>query len=45
VLYSTLGSLGDTAPASAPSLLIAGWAVRDIAAVSRAAEAGIAIPA
>jgi siroheme synthase len=28
VVYTTLGALGETAPAAAPSLLIAGWAVR-----------------
>ena len=29
VVHTTLGSLGSVAPAAAPSLLIAGWAVRD----------------
>lgn len=29
VLYSTLAALGNAAPALAPSLLIAGWAVRE----------------
>jgi len=32
VHYTTLGALGDAEPALAPSLLIAGWAVRDVAA-------------
>ncbi len=39
VLSTTLGELGDTAPAAAPSLLLAGWAVRDAAsALSRLRE-------
>jgi uroporphyrin-III C-methyltransferase/precorrin-2 dehydrogenase/sirohydrochlorin ferrochelatase len=29
IVHTTLGSLGDTKPAAAPSLLIAGWAVRE----------------
>jgi uroporphyrin-III C-methyltransferase/precorrin-2 dehydrogenase/sirohydrochlorin ferrochelatase len=29
VVHTTLGELGSVAPAAAPSLLIAGWAVRD----------------
>ncbi len=29
VIHTTLGALGDTEPAAAPSLLIAGWAVRE----------------
>jgi siroheme synthase len=33
VMHTTLGSLGKAAPAAAPSLLLAGWAVRKIAAV------------
>lgn len=32
VLHTTLAALGEAAPAPAPSLLIAGWAVRKIAA-------------
>jgi len=31
VVCTTLGALGDAEPAAAPSLLIAGWAVRNIA--------------
>jgi len=31
VAYTTLGKLGDASPAAAPSLLIAGWAVRELA--------------
>ncbi len=45
VVYTTLGKLGETAPAAAPSLLIAGWAVRElaeskslIASIERAAD-------
>jgi len=39
VVHTTLGGLGDTAPAAAPSLLIAGWAVRQHgAAVSQAED-------
>jgi siroheme synthase len=29
VLYTTLAALGAAAPIAAPSLLLAGWAVRD----------------
>lgn len=32
VILTTLGALGDAPPAEAPSVLLAGWAVRDIAA-------------
>jgi siroheme synthase len=32
VLHTTLGDLGNAEPASAPSLLIAGWAVRELKA-------------
>jgi uroporphyrin-III C-methyltransferase len=32
VQYTTLGALGDAEPALAPSVLIAGWAVREVAA-------------
>ena len=31
VMHTTLGKLGDVAPVAAPSLLIAGWAVRKVA--------------
>jgi siroheme synthase len=30
VVHTTLGELGSVAPAAAPSLLIAGWAVREL---------------
>jgi siroheme synthase len=30
VTYTTLGQLGQTEPAAAPSLLIAGWTVREL---------------
>jgi uroporphyrin-III C-methyltransferase/precorrin-2 dehydrogenase/sirohydrochlorin ferrochelatase len=32
VVHTTLGSLASIAPAAAPSILIAGWALRDLAA-------------
>jgi len=38
VVHSTLGKLGDTAPTAAPSLLIAGWAVRQMGAAERLVE-------
>jgi uroporphyrin-III C-methyltransferase/precorrin-2 dehydrogenase/sirohydrochlorin ferrochelatase len=39
VVQTTLGALGETKPAAAPSLLIAGWAVRERdVAVSRAED-------
>ncbi len=31
VVYTTLGQLGEAAPAAAPSLLLAGWSVREMA--------------
>jgi len=34
VLHTTLGALGDAEPTLAPSLLIAGWAVREMDAAS-----------
>jgi uroporphyrin-III C-methyltransferase/precorrin-2 dehydrogenase/sirohydrochlorin ferrochelatase len=37
---TTLASLGDLAPLAAPSLLIAGWTVRNIAAVSKPVAVG-----
>jgi uroporphyrin-III C-methyltransferase/precorrin-2 dehydrogenase/sirohydrochlorin ferrochelatase len=45
VLYTTLGTLGETKPAAAPSLLIAGWAVRELEAKDRAPEISTKIPA
>ncbi|MFZ1939901.1 MAG: siroheme synthase CysG [Terracidiphilus sp.] len=41
VAYSTLGELEEVAPAAAPSLLIAGWAVRELAE-SKSLIAGLA---
>jgi uroporphyrin-III C-methyltransferase/precorrin-2 dehydrogenase/sirohydrochlorin ferrochelatase len=38
IIYSTLAALADTAPALAPSLLIAGWAVRESCASFEAEE-------
>ncbi len=38
VICTTLGSLGEAPPALAPSLLIAGWAVRDVAAAAIAVQ-------
>ena len=38
VLQSTLGELGEVEPAAAPSLLIAGWAVREIRSGERPIE-------
>jgi len=45
VRCTTLAALGDAAPAAAPSLLIAGWAVRDIAATHHVAAAGVTVTA
>jgi uroporphyrin-III C-methyltransferase/precorrin-2 dehydrogenase/sirohydrochlorin ferrochelatase len=41
VAYTTLGKLGETTPAAAPSLLIAGWAVRELVE-SKSLIAGLA---
>jgi uroporphyrin-III C-methyltransferase len=38
VVHTTLGALGETEHATAPSLLIAGWAVRERTGVARRAE-------
>ena len=38
IRYTTLAALGDAAPTQAPSLLIAGWAVRESAAATSSAE-------
>ena len=35
VVHTTLGALGEVEPAAAPSLLIAGWAVRELRAGER----------
>jgi uroporphyrin-III C-methyltransferase len=42
---TTLAALGDAAPTHAPSLLIAGWAVREIAAKSHMAPDGVSVTA
>jgi uroporphyrin-III C-methyltransferase len=42
---TTLAALGDAAPTHAPSLLIAGWAVREIAAASQLTADGISVTA
>jgi uroporphyrin-III C-methyltransferase/precorrin-2 dehydrogenase/sirohydrochlorin ferrochelatase len=39
VVHTTLGELGELEPAAAPSLLLAGWAVREHDAADRVAEA------
>jgi siroheme synthase len=36
VVHTTLGALGETEPAAAPSLLLAGWAVRELTEARRA---------
>jgi uroporphyrin-III C-methyltransferase len=41
VVSTTLGALGETGSALAPSLLIAGWAVRDAAAAASAVQSAI----
>jgi uroporphyrin-III C-methyltransferase len=38
VCHTTLGSLADAPPALAPSLLVAGWAIRESSAASQQAE-------
>jgi uroporphyrin-III C-methyltransferase len=45
VRCTTLAALGDAAPALAPSLLIAGWAVREIAAAIPLATDGVPVTA
>ncbi|MGA3010350.1 MAG: siroheme synthase CysG [Terracidiphilus sp.] len=45
ILYSTLAALGDTAPALAPSLLIAGWTIRESCASYQAGEIGVPVTA
>jgi uroporphyrin-III C-methyltransferase len=40
---TTLAALGDAEPTAAPSLLIAGWAVRDIAAANQLAAACVSV--
>jgi uroporphyrin-III C-methyltransferase/precorrin-2 dehydrogenase/sirohydrochlorin ferrochelatase len=43
VRCTTLGALGDAAPTVAPSLLIAGWAVREIPAAKDPAADGVPV--
>jgi uroporphyrin-III C-methyltransferase len=43
VMCTTLGVLGEAAPALAPSLLIAGWAVRDAALAATAIQDAIQV--
>jgi uroporphyrin-III C-methyltransferase/precorrin-2 dehydrogenase/sirohydrochlorin ferrochelatase len=38
VVHTTLGELGSAAPAAAPSLLIAGWALRELSQAEKQAE-------
>ncbi len=45
VRCTTLGALGEAEPALAPSLLIAGWAVRETIATALAAHGGIQVTA
>jgi siroheme synthase len=45
VLYSTLAALGNAAPALAPSLLIAGWAVRESCLAFQAVEMDVPVTA
>jgi siroheme synthase len=40
---TTLAALGDAEPTLAPSLLIAGWAVREVAAVDQLAANGVPV--
>lgn len=41
VVHTTLGALGDAAPTAAPSLLIAGWTVRESAAAITQTEEAV----
>ena len=45
VFHTTLGELGDAAPAAAPSILLAGWAIRDAAAAAARAQQAMAATA
>ncbi len=45
IRYTTLATLGDAVPTLAPSLLIAGWAVREIAATKQLAVDGVSFTA
>jgi siroheme synthase len=45
IFQTTLGELGHAAPAAAPSILLAGWAIRDAAAAAASARETIAASA
>jgi siroheme synthase len=45
VRCTTLAALGDAEPTLAPSLIIAGWAVREIAAANRLTANGVPVTA
>ena len=45
VVHATLGALGGLEPAAAPSVLIAGWAVRERGARERSAEGAASVTA
>jgi uroporphyrin-III C-methyltransferase/precorrin-2 dehydrogenase/sirohydrochlorin ferrochelatase len=45
VVHTTLGELGSVPPAAAPSLLIAGWAVRELGKAEKIAENTISLKA
>jgi uroporphyrin-III C-methyltransferase len=45
VLCTTLRALGEAEPAAAPSLLIAGWAVRELAATNKTLESTASVSA
>ena len=45
ILHTTLGQLGDTAPAAAPSILLAGWAIRDVATAAARVRQAVAASA
>ncbi|MGP8269646.1 MAG: siroheme synthase CysG [Terracidiphilus sp.] len=45
ILHTTLAELGDAAPTLAPSLLIAGWAVREITAANYPSAIGVQVTA
>ena len=45
VRCTTLAALGNATHTAAPSLLIAGWAVRDIAAIHKEAAVGVSVTA
>lgn len=45
VFHTTLGELGDSSPAAAPSILLAGWAIRNTATAAFRAQEAIAATA